>query len=214
MTTVRIDVEANEVFAYLKDVPNAVGRAAYRAINQMSPYVRKESIDRIIGYRRLSRREIGKGIIFAKRARATDLTAVWRAQGEPLDLKDFIISPKGYTMPSGGAFRKNMTNPKTAVIKRSLRYQSPPIVVEVRKGRRITLHNSFIGPNGHVFRRLGPNRLKIAKRMVPSIPATFVKAEIQAAVERDTRQRLPQRIESEMVRELRRAQTGKLPPLG
>lgn len=210
MTALKIEFKTNQVYAYLREVPRAAEQATQRALNSMAGPVRNEATKQIIGMRRLPTNEVKKQIAVVKRASPRSLSIVWRATGKPYPLKRFIVS---------GGEQRPRTSTKTPqkarrfVINRANRYNPPPVVVEVTRGKPRVVRGGFIGPGGHVYRRIGADRLPIKRRFSPGIPGTFVQDQVTDAMIRLSNTELPKRIESEMVRQLRKIETGRLPPL-
>lgn len=192
MTTVQIDFKANEVYAYLRDVPQGVKRAASRAMNSMRAPIIDDATDRIIGIYNMRRATVKRGIKMVRRSGPNSLYVVWQARGRAIALKEFGARVVGGRRGKGA--RRNA-----------------PVEVEVIKGSRKISRKGFIGPNGHVFQRVGAARLPIAKRFGPGIQTGFVREQVIRSMERLALTVLPGRIESEMVRELRRLETGRLP---
>jgi len=189
MTTVRIDLKSNQVYAYLKEVPNGVKRAASRAMNSMNTDIRKESVDRITGIYNMRAKDAKAGVKLVSRSGPQRLRVVWAGMGRPIPLKSYGATGG---LPQG---------------------RRVPVLVQVKRGRTKTVRGGFIGPNGHVYKRVGTTRLPIKKLFGPALPSQFANEQVQLALVSVTNRVLPRRIESEMVRELRKIETGKLPPV-
>jgi hypothetical protein len=192
-TTVRIELKANQVYAYLADVPNGVARAASRALNSMNPDIRQQATDRITGIYNMRAKDAKAGVKLVSRSGPQRLRVVWAGKGRPIPLKSYSARVIG-----GG--RRNTVG-------------RAPVTVEVFKGKPKTVRGGFIGPNGHVFKRIGQSRLPIKKLHGPALPSQFANEQVQLALVSVTNRVLPGRLESEMVRELRKIETGRLPPL-
>jgi hypothetical protein len=187
---------ASQVTAYLKEVPGGVARAASRALNSMSPTIRQEATDRITGIYNMRPKDAKKGVQFVRRASTKSLSVVWAGKGRPIPLKSYSATVLGGKTKRG----------------KSLAGRSP-VQVEVFRGKRKIVRGGFIGPNGHVFKRVGRARLPIRKLHGPALPSQFANETVTSALISVTNRVLPVRLETEMVRELRKIETGKLPPL-
>lgn len=192
MTTLQIDFQTNKVYAYLKDVPEGVKRAASRAMNSMRAPIIDDATDRIIGIYNIRRADVKRGIRMVRRSGPNSLYVIWRARGATIALKHYGARVVGGRRGKGS--RRNA-----------------PAEVEVFKGQRKAVQGGFVGPNQHVFKRVGAARLPIKKLFGPGIQTGFVKDRVNESMVRLTETVLPGRIESEMVRELRRLETGRLP---
>jgi hypothetical protein len=187
VTSLKIDFKAGEVYAYLKDVPQGVKRATSRAMNSMNQDIRNEATQSIVGIYNMRETDAKRGIKMVRRSGPNSLYVVWRASGGPIPLKSY--GPQG-GLPKG---------------------RQVPVSVQVFKNRRQRVGGGFIGPNSHLFKRVGKARKPIKKLFGPSLPSGFVKDQVTRSMITFSERVLPRRIESEMVRELRKLSTGKLP---
>jgi hypothetical protein len=187
VTSLQIDFKAGEVYAYLKDVPRGVARATSRALNSMNGDIRDDATRSITGIYNMRAADAKRGIKMVTRSGPNRLRVVWAARGGPIPLKSY--GAKG-GLPLGKRI---------------------PVTVQVFKDKRQTVGGGFIGPNGHVFKRVGQARKPIRKLFGPALPSGFVKEQVMQSMVRLSERVLPRRIESEMVRELRKQATGTLP---
>jgi hypothetical protein len=186
VTSVQFDFRAGEVYAYLKDVPRGVARATSRAINSMNRDIRDDAIKSVTGIYNIPSKAVNKSIKFV-RSGPNRLYAVWRSQGDSIPLRQY--SPRG-----GKPLGKGV-----------------PVSVEVLKNKREVVAGGFIGTSGHILRRKGHARYPSPPRFGPSVPSAFIKDQVMQSMVRVSERLLPRRIESEMVRELRKVATGSLP---
>jgi hypothetical protein len=193
MTSVQITLKDNQVYAYLKDVPQGVKRAASRAMNSMNPDIRKESVDRITGIYNMRPKDAKAGVKLVSRSGPQRLRILWAGKGRPIPLKSYGAKATGKATRNGMGMA--------------------PVTVEVFRSRPKTVKGGFTGPNGHIFKRKGAARFPIRKLHGPSLPSQFANDQVMKSLESVSNRVLPGRIESEMVRELRKIETGKLPPL-
>lgn len=189
VVSVQYDFRTNQVSAYLKDIPNGAKRATSRGMNSLNTDIREDATKGVTSVFNIRARDAKKGIKLIRRSSARSLYVVWKARGGPIPLKS-------YGAKGGRPLGKHV-----------------PVTVEVTKNSRKTVAGGFIGPNDHVFKRKGKARLPIKKLWGPSLPSGFVKDQVTNSLIKLTNKLLPRRVESEMVRELRKIQTGKLPKL-
>lgn len=165
---------------------SAANRATANALNVMARTVRKVSVDHVSKFRRIGKRKVGTMVKLVKRASAWDQVAIIRAFGGPVSLKEY--SPK--------QTRRGVT-----------------VNVE---GKRKLIPDAFIGPNGHVFIRLGRKakatkgryagrqRQRIQKRMGPSITTGFLKEivrlEQKRVIRRDWKRVLNEKMEDQLTK--------------
>lgn len=193
MAEFSIRFDGSDVYAYLSDVPGAAKRATARAINAMTSDIRSTAESGILDVYKVRPVDARRAVKMVSRAGPARLRAMWAARGGPVPLK-------AYGAQLVGAGRRRRGRPGNS-----------PVIVEVIPGRRRIVQGAFFGPNGHVYRRIGPKRLPIKKLHGPGIPKAFVKSAVTGALVSVSARKLPARIDSEMVRELRKIETGHLP---
>ena len=66
--------------------------------------------------------------------------------------------------------------------------------------QRRVFPNTFMGPGGHVYKRTSKKRLPIEKLWGPSIPKEMVRGESAQAFRSTVAERLPQRLQHELLR--------------
>jgi hypothetical protein len=191
MISVKVDLKANQVYAYLKEVPRAVSSAAARAINSMSPDVRSISAHEISSVYNIKEPTAKRAIKMVARASPNKLRAVWQPQGKGIPLSQY--SPKVV----GGKGRR----------------ANHPVSVEVFRGKRKVVQGAFRGVGRAPAKRKGAARTPTRTLYGPSIPMAFARDEVLKATIFATNKILPGRLESEMVRQLRKIETGRLPPV-
>lgn len=189
VVSVQYDFRTAQVAAYLKDVPKGMKRATSRAMNSLNKDIREDAVRGVTSVYNIRPTDAKRNIKMVRRSGPNSLFVIWKASGGPIPLKSY--QPQG-----GRPLGKRV-----------------PVTVEVTKGRRKTVGGAFIGPNNHLFARKGKARLPIKKLHGPSIPSGFIKDQVTNSLIRLTNLLLPRRVESEMVRELRKITTGKLPPV-
>lgn len=183
------DFRTQQVSAYLRHIPRGVERAASRAINSMNREIREDATKGVTSVYNIRTQDAKRGIKMVRRSSPRSLFAIWKAQGGPIPLKSYGL--KG-GLPRG---------------------KRVPVTVEVNKGQRKPVGGGFIGPNDHVYARKGKNRKPIKKLYGPSLPSGFVKDVVTNSLISLTNRLLPIRMETEVVRELRKIETGSLPKL-
>lgn len=184
---VQYDFRTSQVSGFLKDVPQGMKRATSRAMNSLNRDIRDEATEGVTSVYNIRKTDAKRNIRLVRRSGPNSLFVVWKATGSPIPLKSY--DPKG-GLPKGRRI---------------------PVTVEVSKGRRKEVAGAFIGPNGQLFRRVGKARKPIIKLWGPSIPSGFIKDKVSNALVGLTNRLLPRRVESEMVWELRKLATGRLP---
>lgn len=189
VVSVQYDFRTNQVAGYLRDVPKGVARATSRGMNSLNRDIREDAVQGVTSVFNIRRQDAKRGIKMVRRSGPNSLFVVWKAKGGPIPLKS-------YGAKGGRPLGKNI-----------------PVTAEVTRGKRKTVDGGFIGPNNHVFKRKGRGRMPIKKLYGPSLPSGFVKDKVTASLVKLTNRLLPRRVESEMVRELRKIATGKLPKL-
>lgn len=187
---VQYNFARGQVAGYLKDVPQGMKRATSRAMNSLNPDIREDATKGVTSVYNLQAKDVKRNIKLIRRSGPNSLFVVWKAEGGPIPLNRY--SPKG-GLPLG---------------------KRVPVTVDVKNGRRV-VKGGFIGPNGHIFRRDGgitqSGKGRIVKRWGPTIQSAFIKDKVTDSLVRLTNKLLPRRVESEMVRELRKIRTGTLP---
>jgi hypothetical protein len=156
---VRVDIE--EVKRMATDVQrNRVPNAAARAINKTLANVRTEASKQIRQERALSASTV-KDALTIHRATKMLLIGDVTASGRPIPLKEYQArqTRSGVTVKVSPGPRKLVTF----------------------AGNKGFIVNKI---GGHVFARTGKQRLPIKKLYGPSIPATFVKERVLAALDR------------------------------
>lgn len=189
VVSVKYDFRTAQVAGYLRDVPQGMKRATSRAMNSLNKDIREDAVKGVTSVYNIRPTDAKRNIKLVRRSGPNSLFVIWKASGGPIPLKSY--SPQG-----GQPLGKRV-----------------PVTVEVKKGRRSTVSGGFIGPNQHLFKRTGSGRLPIKKLRGPSIPSGFIKDQVTNSLIKLTNKLLPRRVESEMVRELRKIRTGKLPPV-
>ena len=183
---IEVDVrfETKEVSRFLRYIDSeGVARATSRALNQAARQTNTEASKRIRQKRNLKARTI-KRQLSIRRASPTRRRAFVVASGRAISLKEY------------GARRK--------IIRRDgKRYLG--VTVEVNRGRRDLVAGAFFGPGGHLYRRKGKARTPIRKLWGPSLPATFLRDEVVAAMRGRVRAKYPGLLDHELRREFRRA---------
>lgn len=166
--------------------------ATRRAVNGTAAQVKTEASKLIRKERAVPVRIINAALTL-KRANHRDLTARITATGRPIALKHY-----GAKGPRG--------RPKKQSITRDARGRftggtgSPPITVEVIKGKRKVVRDGFFGPNGHVFKRVGKTRKPIERLSGPSISSAMAKRVVNQAMVAKTRDVFPRLFSHELSR--------------
>lgn len=174
---VRLDLK--EVQKYLTDVQRKrVPRAASRAINKTLTNVRTEASKQIRQKRALKAGVVRQAMSIV-RATVARLAGSLNASGRPIPLREYAArrTKKGVTVKVTPGARKLVTH-------------------QGNKGFIV----DRIG--GHVFAREGKQRLPIKKLYGPSIPATFLKEKVVAAMHRVAGANWPKRFAEELRHEL------------
>ena len=184
---VRFKFSSSNVSQWLRtNVPNAYERATARGLNKGIGKVRTASIREIRQERNLLARDV-RATMRVFRATRRRLSAKLSTQGFSIPLKRYKARVVG---------RRGRGNRAT---------RNAPVQVEIRKGQKRIVRDAFIGRNGHVFARVGRERLPIRKLWGPSIPTAFVKRRVENAMRKVAERDVPGLVERELVRELRRA---------
>lgn len=169
-----------------------IENATRRAINKTAEQVKTEASKKIRQERALPVRIINAALKL-KRANLKDLTARITATGRPIAIKYY-----GAAGPRG--------RPKKVGITRDARGRftggtgSPPVTVQVIRGRRKVVRGGFFGPNGHVFKRTGKARTPIKRLSGPSISSAMVKRVVNQAMVQKTREVFPRLFSHELRR--------------
>lgn len=181
---VDVRLETREVSRFLRYIDSqGVARATSRALNQAARQTNTEASKRIRQKRNLKARTIKRQLSIRK-ASPTRRRASVVASGRAISLKEY------------GARRKVVT-------RNGKRYQGA--TVEVDRGKRELVAGAFFGPGGHLYKRKGKARTPIRKLWGPSLPSTFLRDEIVAAMRGKVRAKYPGLLEHELRREFRRA---------
>lgn len=166
--------------------------ATRRAINGTAQQVKTEASRQIRAQRAMPVRVINAALDL-KRANFRDLTARITATGRPIALKHY-----GAKGPRG--------RPKKLKIARDGRGRfaggtgSPPVTVEIIKGRRKVVRGGFFGPNDHVFKREGKARTPIKRLVGPSISSAMAKRVVNQAMVKKTKDVFPRLFSHELGR--------------
>jgi len=202
VTQFRVEIRRNEAAALLQGVPRALEQAAARALNGMNPLIKQAAGAQISGLYNMSQKYAERHVRLVSRAGPNRLMAIWAPSGKPEPLK-------AYKPRVAGAGGKELKPRK----KRGGKGPSPnnPVSVEVFRGRRRTLAQGFLGPNGHVYARIGKARNPIRKLFGPGVPSGFIKSATGEALKSVTKAKFASRLEAEIVRQVAKIQTGRLP---
>lgn len=184
--SISIKVNADPVHRFLlRDVPGAVERATARGLNKGILQVRTVAIKQIRQERSLKARDV-RATMSTNRAHRKHLSATLTSTGRPIALKQYgarVVGKRGRGHKKG----------------------NHPVQVQIIKGRKRMVRGGFLGPNGHVYRRLGKPRLPIKKLFGPSIPSAMAKRKVDRAMRSLAESKVPGLIEHELRRELGRA---------
>ena len=191
MTSFSVKLNTSQVAAYLRDCPRAVRAAAQAAINSMSPEIREEAASGISSVYNIKKAVAKRGIKMVARASPAKLRARWEPSGKAIPLTEF--KPR----VAGGRGRS----------------RNHPVSVEVLRGQRKVVQGAFLGVDRKPSKRISQPRVPTRTLYGPGVPMMFIREEVNRAMLTVTDRVLPRRIESEMVRQLRKIETGKLPPV-
>lgn len=183
MTVLRVDVRTDikQLERQLRDIERKkLPKAIARALTKTAQNVRVEASREIRKVRPLKASTV-KQAMSVQRATPSNLVSSVTASGKPIPAREY----------------------KATQTKRGVK-------VTVTKGNR-----KFIGPQGrrgfmvdkfgrHVFQRVGVNRLPIKKIFGPSIPGTFLRKNILAAMRKVIGTNFPKRLAEEVRFALRR----------
>lgn len=173
---IRFDV--SDALKGLDEINSSFRRAISRGLNKTAANVRTAASVAIRQRRKLSARVVREAMGI-KSATPSKLGASLTVTGKPIPLRDY-------------AARQTKQGVTVAV--------SPgPRKLVVHRGNR-----AFILPSigGHVFAREGKGRLPIKKLFGPSLPSTFIQAEVRRAWTATATEAMPKRIAEELRFEL------------
>ena len=159
---------------------NVVPNAAARAINKTLGNVRTESSKQIRIERALSAKVV-RDALAVQRASKVRLHGAVIASGRPIPLREYQArqTRQGVTVKVSPGGRK----------------------LVVHSGNKAFEINRY---GKHVYARVGGKRLPIKKLYGPSIPATFLKQKVMAAMDRVAGDNWPKRFAEELRHELAR----------
>jgi hypothetical protein len=156
----KISVDTREVEAMLRDLRAQMPNRVAAALNRTATSVRAEAVRKIRERRALPAATV-RDALTIRRAIKGYLVAEIVASGKPIPLRDY----------SARAGKKGVT----VKVSRQGGRKGP-----VRKFGNKAFALAKAG--GHVFVRTGPRRLPIQKLFGPSIPGTFLRKEVLAAL--------------------------------
>lgn len=179
----RLDVRADlsEVRRMHKQMTGSkVPNAAARAINKTLGNVRTESVSQIRKERALSAKTVREALALQRASRAR-LYGALIASGKPIPLRDYQArqTKRGVTVRVSPGSRK----------------------LVVHAGNKAFELQKF---GKHVYARVGKERLPIKKLFGPSIPSTFLKDKVVAAMDKVAGSNWPKRFAEELAYELSR----------
>lgn len=170
-----ITVDARELanaVTILHNIPNGIDRAARSAVNKTIKGVRTDARKEVTQRYVIKAGTVQRAMTI-QMARQGALEAVVRAQGRPIALSKFKVSPKRVQ-------RRGRKNRK--------------IAVSVRKGSSKTLNSAFAASfqSGHtgVVERVGAKRFPVKELYGPSIPQMMGNKEVSSSVNQHARERL------------------------
>lgn len=166
--------------------------ATRRAVNATATQVKTEASKLIRKERAMPVRTINAALTLT-RANYRNLTARITASGRPISLKHY-----GAKGPRGRPKKLNITRDGRGRFTGGT--GSPPVTVEVIKGKRKAVKGGFFGPNGHVYKRAGKGRTPIEVRFGPSISSAMAKRVVNQAMVKKTRDVFPRVFSHELSR--------------
>ncbi len=169
----------------LKDIPNGVNKAIVNAVNRAAQGARTDAVKKARERYYVKAKDVRKTIEL-KRATYENQAAIVRAEGSPLALSKFRITPR---QPPA-------------------RRRKKPVKAKVlRGGGGGEIPGAFVAQmeSGHigVFVRAGKPRLPIKEKFGPSVPQMLEHESVTEYVEERAREILEQRFEHELNRLLR-----------
>jgi len=176
VTVIRFD--ASEAIKNIESLNGRSRRAIVRALNKTAANVRTSASSAIRRRRALSAKVVREALAIRK-AKPDRLVSSLVATGRPIPLRDYKAraTQKGVTAQVSPGKRKLISH----------------------RGNRAFIVQKI---GGHVFAREGKARLPIKKLFGPSLPSTFVQAEVRAAWTATAREALPKRLAEEVRFEL------------
>lgn len=195
--SMRVTFDDREVQRALRQVNNDMPNAVRRAINRTLSAAKTEASKRIREHRSLKKRIVDRAIR-VRRANYKELTGSISVSSAPISLKHY-----GARQRFGRGFQAGR-----GVDNRGRKARGAGIEVRVSKGRKTVLKHAFIGPNGHVYSRVGGRgsaRLPIRPLMGPSLGTAMVRDDVVRALQEKTRAVLLPRLRHEIDFELRKA---------
>jgi hypothetical protein len=178
MATITFD--ASKVIANIGRLPAAARRAIVRGLNKTATNVRTSASAAIRKRRALSAKVVRDAMAIRKATKERLVSSIV-VTGSPIPLRDYKArqTKRGVTVSVSPGARK---------------------LVEHR-GNHAFIVNKI---GGHVFVRTGKSRLPIKKLFGPSLPSTFVQAEVRAAWTATALETMPKRLSEEVRFELSR----------
>lgn len=168
----------------LKNIPDGVSKAIVNAINRAAEGARTDAVKKARERYHVKAKDIRKTIEI-ERATYENQAAIVRAEGSPLALSKFKITPS----------------------KPPQKRRKKPVIARVIRGEGGPIPGAFVArmKSGHigVFKRAGKSRLPITQLFGPSVPQMLGYETVTAFVEERAQERLEQRLEYEIDRLLR-----------